>query len=268
MTAADQPPLTRFMLERATIVFTRYWHGSDVEMDEYMTEWHDFIGAYGVEVLALALAALGRLEPRYHNRPKTNQKHTLGPAQQKIVDALSEMGPKRATELAAITGIHERNLRRNLVSMGARGMLTLNGHEWGLPEWNEPTTETTNPAERSTTLPECQPVCESVIPAPEPPTLHLLPPSPAVEKGEVIAPPAPKTTESRDRVVSVTGTTNGRAKPEPASQDAEPLPILPNPSESDEQPLRLGDLPRLENEGDVEAWARRALDSGTLLDDD
>jgi hypothetical protein len=257
----EHPPLTRVALERALIVHQRYWRGTDAESDESHEEWFDFMCVYGLETIALALAALGRLEPRYHVRPKTYQKHTLGPAQQKIVDTLAEMGPKRATELAALTGIHERNLRRNLVSMRAREMLTLDGMLWGLPEWeqSEPT-ETSGASKASTTLPDCKPAGEGVsAPAPEP-AVHQTSPRIAVEKSAPLGVERPKQASQVERVVAAAAPTIESAKPEVTSQNAEVVPILPAPSESDEQPLRLGDLPRLPNERDVEAWARRYLE--------
>lgn len=144
----EHPRLTRFMLERALVVHDRYWcpvesREQEREQEAYRDEWFDFMCSYGLETIALALAALNRLEPRYH-APRVYTKHKLGPAQQKIVSALAEMGPKRAIELAAITGIHERNLRRNLVSMHARGMLTYSAklYLYGLPEWEQQSKET------------------------------------------------------------------------------------------------------------------------------
>lgn len=125
-------PLTREQLERALVVHLRYWKGStDKEQEENADEWFDFMCIHGLEALGLALAAVGKLEPR---RPGAKYaKHTFGKAQQKMIDAL-RIGPMTALQLAEVTGIYERNLRRNLVAMRSRGWLVSNGKLWSIGE--------------------------------------------------------------------------------------------------------------------------------------
>lgn len=111
-------PLTRIALVEALELFGGHQQG-----DEHASEhWIYFICEHGAELIALSLAALGRIEPR--RAGTVYEKHKLGPTQQRIVDALRSGPPKTLTELAEGLGINYQNTRRMLPVLRARGLIS------------------------------------------------------------------------------------------------------------------------------------------------
>lgn len=135
---AKLPPLTRAKLLTGMKIFGL----CQVDEDTFFHDWYEWCDAHGAELLALSLAAIDRIEPR--RKLDRYQKHTYGPAQQKVIDAL-QGGPKSIGQLATLTGLHDRNMRKNLVALTARGVL-VDGKDpysevklWGLPGCAFPT---------------------------------------------------------------------------------------------------------------------------------
>ncbi|HEY3495735.1 MAG TPA: hypothetical protein VGK73_13650 [Polyangiaceae bacterium] len=128
---ADEPaPLSREILRRILAVHVAV-HAEQYDWgDDVSQEWFRLMDEYGVEVISLAIAQF--VTPKRTERG-TYARHSLGPAQQRIVHALGS-GPLTVKQIADLTGIHERNLRRNMVSMRARGWLTSDGSLWSIGE--------------------------------------------------------------------------------------------------------------------------------------
>lgn len=114
------PPLTRAELFRGLEVYGRFCANNDD-----FTEWYDFVVDNGPELIALSLAALGRLEPR--RAGTTYVKHKLGATQQRIVDTVRE-GPLTTTEIAFSIGVNYQNVRRMLPVLAGRGLI-VSGHD-------------------------------------------------------------------------------------------------------------------------------------------
>lgn len=131
MSKAPRKPLTHETLVRMLEVCI-IWNSSTLDSwdDELMDEWHQLVNDHGVEMISLALAQFIGAKKE---RRVTYQRKALGPAQVRIVHALGS-GPLTVKQIADLTGIHERNLRRNMVSMRARGWLTSDGSLWSIGE--------------------------------------------------------------------------------------------------------------------------------------
>jgi hypothetical protein len=115
-------PLTREMLERAMVVYGLYW-GSDDPLDPILDEWCEFFNEHGAELIALSLAALGRISPPPIERRGKYQKHKLGATQQRIVDLLGGSKRLTVTDISTELGQNYQNTRRMLPVLERRGLI-------------------------------------------------------------------------------------------------------------------------------------------------
>lgn len=81
----------------------------------------EFVDERGGEVLALAIAAVGRLGPKEMRGPYGQR--MLGQTQAKIVETVTDHGPLTVSELAATLGLNYQNTRRMLPVLEARGLI-------------------------------------------------------------------------------------------------------------------------------------------------
>jgi len=116
--ATDAGPVTR----KGLLLALQHHAGlvSDVDDFESLQAWSDFMFAHGAEVVALALAAIGRLEP-LRRRPYV--KHALGPLQQRITDLLRDGKPRTTTQMSEGLGANYNNTRKTLMVLQTRGVL-------------------------------------------------------------------------------------------------------------------------------------------------
>lgn len=115
-------PLTRETLERAMVVYGVYW-GTDNPPDAICDEWVEFFNEHGFELIALSLAALGRITPPPIERRGKYQKHKLGATQQRIVDLLSDGAQHTVTDISRELGQNYQNTRRMLPVLERRGLI-------------------------------------------------------------------------------------------------------------------------------------------------
>jgi hypothetical protein len=113
--------LTRDKLERA-IVLHGELKGKDPEEATY-EDWFDFLESHGLEVLCLALAALGRITPPPIERRGKYQKHKLGATQQRIVDLFGDGKRLTVTDISRELGHNYQNTRRMLPVLERRGLI-------------------------------------------------------------------------------------------------------------------------------------------------
>lgn len=115
---SDYPPLTRADLIEAFGL----WHDFLTKEDwPALGGWTNFMGERGGEVLALAIAAVGRLGPKEIRGPYGQR--MLGQTQHKIVDLLTDDKPRTTTEIAESLGLNYQNTRRMLPVLEARGLI-------------------------------------------------------------------------------------------------------------------------------------------------
>lgn len=122
-TVAAKEPLTKEKLLRAMVAYGQYRSDAANVSEEIFEEWCDFCTDYGGELIALAIAALGRIEPARSGVVYDRTK--LGSQQQAIVNALNEGKPLSVTEIAARVGRNYRNVARTLPVLQARGIVLL-----------------------------------------------------------------------------------------------------------------------------------------------
>lgn len=115
-------PLTREMLERAMVVYGLYWGDQDPP-NAILDEWVEFFNEHGAELIALSLAALGRITPPPIERRGKYQKHKLGATQQRIVDLLGGSQRLTVTDISRELGQNYQNTRRMLPVLERRGLL-------------------------------------------------------------------------------------------------------------------------------------------------
>lgn len=115
-------PLTREMLERAMVVYGLYW-GTDRPDDAIADEWVEFFNEHGAELIALSMAALGRISPPAIERRGKYQKHKLGATQQRIVDLLGDGKRHTVTDISRELGHNYQNTRRMLPVLERRGLI-------------------------------------------------------------------------------------------------------------------------------------------------
>jgi hypothetical protein len=114
----DREPLTRKTLLLALQLHSLFLSECD---DESLQEWTDFVCHHGAELISLALAAVERIEPRRVG--VTYQKHTLGAAQQRVVDLLADGVSRTVSEIATALGRNYQNTRHTLPVLEARGLV-------------------------------------------------------------------------------------------------------------------------------------------------
>ncbi len=118
--AEPKSPLTRQELLDALKAFLAC-DGSGEPRDEDLDTWTMFMWHRGDEVVALALAAIDRLEPRRPGMKYT--KHKLGRTQERIVKFLKSDQWRTTTEIAEALGGNYQNIRRMLPVLHARGFI-------------------------------------------------------------------------------------------------------------------------------------------------
>lgn len=116
---AEPPRLTRAILFRLLWLFELV--NTDDEVGEgALEEWTELSNEHAAEVLALAIAAFDRLEPKKRG---AYEKHALGLRQQRLLDLL-EGGPLSLTQIVEQSGIDHSNARHGLLVLKARGFVT------------------------------------------------------------------------------------------------------------------------------------------------
>lgn len=115
-------PLSREMLDRAMVVYGLY-RGTDNPPDAIADEWVEFFNEHGSELIALSLAALGRITPPPIERRGKYQKHKLGATQQRIVDLLGGSKRLTVTDISRELGQNYQNTRRMLPVLERRGLI-------------------------------------------------------------------------------------------------------------------------------------------------
>lgn len=124
--AMDEAPAL-FVQERLTFkklleglaIWGSYSDSNDLS-DETLEAYTDFFGMYGGELIALSIAALGRLDPKLVGKHKQH----LGATQRRVIEQVKLRPGLTTSELAVQCCINYANIRRTLAHLAAQNYLS------------------------------------------------------------------------------------------------------------------------------------------------
>ncbi len=107
---AQAHPLTRKILEDGLAIYLKFKNKPDLS-DRELFDYTEFFGDYGLDLIMLSMAALGRLDPTPARADKPYAPNKLSPKHQTVLDTIAANPGLTRSDIADLVGVAYHRLK-------------------------------------------------------------------------------------------------------------------------------------------------------------